>query len=105
MKGIEDMAFETSGEILVETIKALKNQGRVSDDDLAPMAISSAVNGSISRSKWEGERTCSVLSPEDNLRVDAAFSPAAARELRNTNQESGGNLPPAEIVGVLSFKP
>jgi hypothetical protein len=105
LKGIENMKFETSGDILVETIKALKAQGRVSDDDLAPFAISSAVNGAVSRSKWEGGRACTQLSDEDNLRIDAVFSRAAARELRNSGQEGGEALPPAELVGVLTFQP
>ena len=103
LPGIAEMPFETTGDILAETIKALQREGRVSKDDLAPLAISSAVNGSISRSKWEGERACTPLSDIDNLRIDAVFSPAAAGRLRGMNEESGEDLPKAEIVGAVSF--
>jgi hypothetical protein len=103
LPGIERMELTTAADILAETIKTLKRQGRVVQDDLAPILISSAVNGPVSRGKWEGGTTCEALSDIDNLRVDAVFSRSAAAKLRNTDTEAGDPLPIAEIVGVLSF--
>ena len=73
------MEFQESAEIMAEAIKTLLAERRVSPNDFAPGAISSAVAGPISRGIWDERGRCASprVDPADRERALAALARAA----------------------------
>ena len=57
-KRVSDLKFSDSALIMAEAIKALQVSGQVQKNDVAGLAVSSAVSGPISRSLWNREGAC-----------------------------------------------
>ncbi|WP_172298403.1 hypothetical protein [Pseudoruegeria sp. HB172150] len=96
------MTFQESAEVLGEAIKTLIAERRVDANDVAPMSISNAVAGPISRSLWVREGACR----------DPRVSEAHMRQIRNAlgqyNSSPAAGLrslaapPTGAVAGIVS---
>jgi len=66
-KGVEGLPFRDSARILAEVMKTMKKQEMITQTDLAPAAISSAVTSPASRARWDATGECEAhdrLTPD-----------------------------------------
>ena len=101
---IENMRFIESAEVLAEAIKTLIAEKRVSENDIAPQMISSAVAGPISRNLWRQKGACQKnrLTPEHQAKVDDYL-----RRLSLSRQGGFGVVPKDDgsvrVISVIQF--
>lgn len=100
-QAVAGMSFRESAEVLAEAIKTLIAERRVSPNDVAPQAISSATATPVAQRFWEAEGTCAAqrLSPEHEAQVDALLR----RERGLSAPSPVPGVPPARLVSVIEF--
>ncbi len=102
------MEFQTSANIMAETIKTLLLNNRISQNDIAPRAISSAVAGFISSRIWNEEGACAAsrVSEEDRLAAEAGIpgsSVPLGEAVRTRLDGTQVPLRAGQVVGSIDF--
>ncbi|WP_282053038.1 hypothetical protein [Phaeobacter inhibens] len=105
------MKFETSAELIAESIKALIESGRVSANDIAAPTISYTVSGPISRRIWNSKGQCAKWRVSDDDRERAFFGLAGIGGVPEPKSTPGRELPDgtfepfekAVVVGFVEF--
>ena len=101
--GIDTMPFQTSADILGEAIRSLIASHRVTDRDVAPAAITSAVAGPISYRLWTKGTNCEVVPAADLERAYAtlpARPKALPKSARIARTPAAGE---ARLVSTITF--
>ena len=105
---VENMDFQTSADIIAESIKTLVASDRIRENDVAPRVISSAVAGPIARAIWDRPGVCAAnrVSDADRRAAEAGIPGSTRRVLGFERTLADGRrvpVKPARTVAVISF--
>ena len=102
---VEDMEFEDQARVIAEVIKTMIAQKMVAPNDVAPFAITSAVQSPVSRALWEERGACArnQISDEHIARIEAAFPGITGRRGAALALDKRA-VTPANLIGFFDYK-
>ena len=110
---VRDVNFDESAAILGQVIRTLIDSGQVAKNDLAPPAITGAVDSLVARKLWDSPEGCVDVTGQDYAAVKKEFPDVRTARLRSFEMAARVKLPEgvtpqpsgrsARIVADLAF--
>ncbi len=90
---VRDVSFDESAAILGQVIRTLIDSGQVARNDIAPPAITGAVDSFVARKLWDSPAGCVDVTGEDYAAVKKEFPDVGVARLRSLEMAARVKLP------------